>query len=65
MQLRELGGEQKKALAIHLFSFFLDFVMMALRGAGDSMTPLLFMGLSAIVDVVLNPVLTLTLARPR
>lgn len=43
------------------FMFFLNFLMMALRGTGDSMTPLMFMGLSAIIDVILNPVLILGL----
>ena len=43
------------------FMFFLNFIMMALRGAGDSVTPLIFMGLSAVIDVILNPVLILGL----
>ncbi|PRY93802.1 putative MATE family efflux protein [Hasllibacter halocynthiae] len=36
-------------------------VMMALRGTGDSITPLKFMGVSAALDVALNPVLILGL----
>ncbi len=32
-------------------------LMMALRGAGDAMTPLWFMGASAVIDVALNPLL--------
>ena len=41
--------------------FFLNFLMMAMRGAGDAVTPLIFMGLSAVIDVILNPVLILGL----
>ena len=33
--------------------------MMGLRGSGDSLTPLWFMGLSVVLDTVLNPVLIL------
>lgn len=36
-------------------------LMMALRGSGDSLTPLWFMGLSALLDSGLNPVLILGL----
>ena len=36
-------------------------LMMALRGAGDSITPLLFMALAVVLDVVLNPVFILGL----
>ncbi len=32
-------------------------LMMALRGSGDSLTPLIFMALAAALDVVLNPLL--------
>lgn len=39
------------------FMYFYNFVMMALRGAGDSRTPFYFMLLSVVLDVVLNPVL--------
>lgn len=39
------------------FMYFYNFVMMTLRGAGDSRTPFYFMLLSAVIDVVLNPVL--------
>lgn len=39
--------------AIFLFSF----MMMALRGAGDSRTPFYFMLISAVLDVALNPLL--------
>jgi len=39
--------------AIFLFSF----MMMALRGAGDSRTPFVFMLVSAVLDVGLNPLL--------
>ena len=39
--------------AIFLFSF----MMMALRGAGDSRTPFIFMLVSAVLDVGLNPLL--------
>ena len=34
-------------------------LMMALRGTGDAVTPLIFMGLAVILDVVLNPVFIL------
>jgi putative MATE family efflux protein len=37
--------------------FLLAFLMMALRGAGDSRTPFYFMLVSAILDVGLNPLL--------
>jgi putative MATE family efflux protein len=37
--------------------FLFNFMMMALRGAGDSRTPFYFMLVSAVVDVGLNPVL--------
>jgi len=39
------------------FMYFYNFVMMTLRGAGDSRTPFWFMLLSAVLDVGLNPVL--------
>lgn len=35
--------------------FLLAFLMMALRGAGDSRTPFYFMAISAVLDVGLNP----------
>ena len=41
--------------------FFLSFLMMAQRGAGDAKTPLYFMGLSVALDVALNPLLILGL----
>lgn len=34
-------------------------LMMALRGAGDSITPLIFMALAVVLDVVLNPLFIL------
>lgn len=40
-------------------TFLSTLLMMALRGTGDSLTPLWFMGLSAVIDVVLNPVFIL------
>jgi len=42
-------------------SFLSVLLMMSLRGAGDSLTPLWFMMLGAAVDVMLNPVLILGL----
>lgn len=39
----------------------LTMLMMALRGSGDSMTPLWFMGLSVVLDAGLNPVFILGL----
>ncbi len=41
--------------AIYLYTF----VMMALRGAGDSRTPFIFLAISAALDVGLNPILIL------
>jgi putative MATE family efflux protein len=41
--------------AIYLYTF----VMMALRGAGDSRTPFIFLAISAALDVGLNPVMIL------
>jgi putative MATE family efflux protein len=37
--------------------FLLNFMVMALRGAGDSRTPFYFMLISAVLDVALNPLL--------
>ena len=37
-------------------SFLMVLLMMGLRGAGDSLTPLWFMGLSVVLDSGLNPV---------
>lgn len=37
--------------------YFYSFLMMTLRGAGDSKTPFLFMGLSVVLDIGLNPLL--------
>ncbi|HET6552903.1 MAG TPA: MATE family efflux transporter [Dyella sp.] len=37
--------------------YFYAFLMMTLRGAGDSRTPFFFMGLSVLMDIVLNPLL--------
>ncbi|WOK36567.1 MATE family efflux transporter [Sphingomonas sp. C3-2] len=42
-------------------SFLMVLMMMGLRGSGDSMTPLWFMGLSVVLDIILNPVLILGL----
>src|SRR5437868_1846659 len=39
------------------FMYFYNFVMMTLRGAGDSRTPFYFMLLSVGLDVALNPLL--------
>jgi len=39
------------------FMYFYNFVMMTLRGAGDSRTPFWFMLLSVVLDVALNPLL--------
>lgn len=43
-------------LALPLMYFY-NFVMMTLRGAGDSRTPFYFMLLSVVLDVALNPIL--------
>jgi putative MATE family efflux protein len=37
--------------------FLSTLLVMSLRGTGDSLTPLLFMGLASVIDVVLNPIL--------
>ncbi|WP_130620746.1 MATE family efflux transporter [Dyella amyloliquefaciens] len=37
--------------------YFYNFLMMTLRGAGDSRTPFVFMALSVVMDIVLNPLL--------
>ncbi|SFR82159.1 MATE family efflux transporter [Sphingomonas jatrophae] len=42
-------------------SFMLVLLMMGLRGFGDAVTPLWFMGLSVVIDMSLNPVLILGL----
>ena len=42
-------------------SFLMVLLMMGLRGTGDSMTPLWFMGLSVVLDSTLNPVFILGL----
>lgn len=42
-------------------SFVTVLLTMGLRGTGDSVTPLIFMGLTAVLDVVLNPLLILGL----
>jgi putative MATE family efflux protein len=42
-------------------SLMLTMLMMALRGSGDSMTPLWFMALDVVLDIVLNPVFILGL----
>jgi putative MATE family efflux protein len=42
-------------------SFIVVLLTMGLRGTGDSMTPLIFMGLTAALDVVLNPLFILGL----
>lgn len=36
-------------------------VMMGLRGSGDSITPLIFMGVNVVLDIVFNPLLILGL----
>lgn len=36
--------------------YFYNFLMMTLRGAGDAKTPFLFMGISVLLDIGLNPV---------
>lgn len=52
-------------LNVVLFSFpfvmVMVLLMMALRGIGDSMTPLIFMGLAVVLDAGLNPVFILGL----
>lgn len=42
-------------------SYITVLLMMGLRGTGDSLTPLYFMGLSAVLDVILNPIFILGL----
>ena len=43
------------------FTMIMVLLMMALRGTGDSMTPLWFMGLAVLLDAGLNPVFILGL----
>lgn len=43
------------------FGLLFVFLVLALRGAGDARTPLLFVVLSTLIDVALNPVLILGL----
>jgi putative MATE family efflux protein len=43
------------------FMNFMTFLMTVLRGAGDSRTPFVFMGLSVVLDIAFNPVLILGL----
>ena len=46
-----------RVIFIALPSMYLyNFLMMTLRGAGDSRTPFIFMGLSVVLDAGLNPV---------
>jgi putative MATE family efflux protein len=35
--------------------YFYNFLMMTLRGAGDARTPFVFMGMSVLLDIALNP----------
>jgi putative MATE family efflux protein len=39
------------------FIYFLTFLTMTLRGSGDARTPLIFMGVTVVLDVGLNPLL--------
>ncbi len=39
------------------FMYFFNFLMMALRGTGDSRTPFQFMLLSVFIDILMNPLL--------
>jgi putative MATE family efflux protein len=65
--LRLLGtpGDALPLAATYLRTFLLGTpaavvlvaLSMALRGSGDSVTPLYFMGLAALLDIILNPVL--------
>lgn len=43
------------------FTFVLQFAMAAMRGAGDSKTPLYFLAVAVALDIALNPVLILGL----
>lgn len=42
-------------------SMVMVLTMMGLRGSGDSLTPLWFMGISVVLDAILNPILILGL----
>ena len=44
-----------------IFLYFFNFLMMAMRGAGDSRTPFLFSLMAVGLDVLLNPVLIMGL----
>lgn len=53
-----LASAYLRVIFVGLPSIYLyTFVMMALRGAGDSKTPFYFLALSAVLDVGLNPLL--------
>jgi putative MATE family efflux protein len=57
-----LAAAYLRVIFLALPSVYLyTFVMMALRGAGDSRTPFIFLAFSAVLDVGLNPVLILGL----
>jgi putative MATE family efflux protein len=53
-----LASKYLRVIFVALPGMYLySFVMMALRGAGDSKTPFVFLLISAVIDVGLNPVL--------
>lgn len=61
-EARPMAISYMRAIFIAMpFMFYLNFMMMALRGAGDAVTPLIFMVISVVIDVVLNPILILGL----
>ena len=61
-EAKALAGDYLRVIFLGLPpSMLLVLSFMALRGTGDSMTPLWFMGLSVLIDAGLNPVLILGL----
>lgn len=62
VEVFDLALAYLRIIFVAMIPGFLGVLMsMALRGSGDSLTPLKFMALGAVVDVVLNPVLILGL----
>jgi putative MATE family efflux protein len=45
------------------FMYFFQFIQMAQRGAGDARTPFYFMMIAVVLDIILNPLLILTMKR--
>ena len=61
----EITGLARQFLRVTFFAMpailMQTMLMMALRGAGDSLTPLIFVALAVVLDVILNPIFILGL----